>query len=179
MIKKRSVKVPGADVLVFLPLDRLKTYGRISTTVDDTDLEGFLRSSHNATKSYLDLLSLSEATITLSMDERPTEFKIDDMNSVVEIRSIDEELVETVEDSDMYLVDPPYIKLKTFEMWSIQSYFYRFEVDYLSGWSEIPEEILNTMLEVATIYYHEKGAPAPEKITDALSAIQSYRNRWF
>lgn len=180
-MNKRTVKVPGAALATFLPLSRLKSYARQASDRDDTDLTGLLLSAHQNVLDYLSMESLSEATITLSMDERPSQFLIEDMNAVTEIRTVYDDLTSTIEDSDIYLVDPPEVKLKVLKYWSIIStpYFYRFEIDYTTGWATVPDIILETILEVATLYYMDKGAPMPEKIMAAMTRIQGYRKRWF
>ena len=155
----------------------LKTFARIDGTAEDTLIDGFIKAARIQTEKYLNRKLINQ-TITASLDfwpEKRIRLPFPPLQSVTEIRTLDEEGVETVYSSDNYIVRTKVymgeIIIKdggSFPL-STDRDIGAIEIDYVAGYgaaaTAIPQTILDGIKLWAASLYEKRvitEKPPPE-----------------
>ncbi len=129
-------------------MDEVKAMAEVDGTRFDTLLETYIKAAREAVEDHLKKV-LIEQTLVLSLDWWPEPLKLPrpPLISVVEVRTLTEEGVETAYSSDNYFVRtdtlPGQVVIKTGVTPPINTDRYHggFEVEYKAGYGSDPDEV--------------------------------------
>jgi uncharacterized phiE125 gp8 family phage protein len=185
----RHWSVTTAPLKEPISVDELKTFGRIDGVDEDALLEGFIKSVREAAEGYLGRAFI-EQSITLVMDFWPSgviHIPRPPLISITEVRTVDEEDVATVYDSDNYYIitnDTPgrlVLKNGATPPQNTDRYFGGFEIEFKAGYgaavTDVPQDIRDGLKLWATAFYEERVAsktppPSAKKILDVFRVYQ-------
>ena len=181
-----SWKVTTAPSIEPVTHSEVKTYARIDGSSENNLINGFITAVRGATEKYLGRALINQ-TITVSLNEWPTspiDLPRPPLVSITEVRTIGEDLSESVYSSDNYYVrtnpEPGQLIIK-FDKTDPQNddrYFGGYEIEYVAGYGssadDVPEAIKLGIIEwVKDIY--ENRVPISEPPPFSANLFTFYR----
>jgi uncharacterized phiE125 gp8 family phage protein len=164
-----------------------KEFARVDGSSEDTLIDGFIKSSRILTERFLNRKLITQ-TITASMDFWPSKRLVlpsGPLQSITEIKTIDEDATETTYSSDNYYIRTIPIKGEivikdgaSFPL-SDDRVIGGIEIDYVVGYgdaaTDIPQLILEGIKLWANALYAKRVVPGDEPPPEAFSMLFPYR----
>ena len=174
-------KVTTAPALEPVTNDEVKLYARIDGSSEDTLIDGFIQAVREATEKFLGR-SLINQTLTASLNvwpKSPIELPRPPLVSITEVRTVGEDLSESVYSSDNYYArtnpEPGelVIKFEKTDPINTDRYFGGYEIEFVAGYGDsaddVPEAIkLGIIMWCADIYENRVPISTPPGIVQTI-----------
>jgi len=161
----------------------VKLYARIDGSSEDTLIESFIAAVRGATEKYLGRALISQ-TITVSLDSwprSPIELPRPPLISITEVRTIGEDLSESVYSADYYYAqikkEPGelIVKFEKSDPCNTDRYFGGYEIEFIAGYGtsadDVPNAIkLGMIMWAADIYENRVPIAEPPGIVQTIMA---------
>ena len=169
-----------------ITVDELKDFARIDGTDEDTLITAFIKAARIQTENYLNRALITQ-TVTVSMDFWPStrlELPFPSMQSVTEVRTLEEDGTATVYDADNYytrilgIKGEIILKIGSTPPQSLNRTVGGIEIDLVAGYgdasTDIPQLIVEGLKLWANVIYEKRvidDKPPPE----AAAMLQLFR----
>jgi len=163
--------------------DDVKLYARIDGSSEDALIDSFIQAVREATERFLGRALINQ-TITVSLNvwpESPIELPRPPLVSITEVRTVGEDLSESVYAASQYYAitkkEPGelVIKYESTEPCNTDRYFGGYEIEYIAGYgataASVPEAIkLGIIMWVADVYENRVPISEPPGIVKTIMA---------
>ena len=167
-VENLTWKVTTAPLVEPVTNDEVKLYARIDGSSEDTLIDSFIQAVREATEKFLGRALINQS-ITVSLNEwpiSPIELPRPPLVSITEVRTVGEDLSESVYSSDYYYVQTKkepgelVIKFDKSDPCNTDRYFGGYEIEFIAGYGATAEDV-----------------PQPIKLAIILWAADIYENR--
>ena len=176
-------KVTTAPSIEPITNDEVKLYARIDGSSEDNLIDSFIEAVRGATEKFLGRALINQS-ITVSMDEwpaSPIELPRPPLVSITEVRTVGEDLSESVYSSDNYYArtnpEPGelIIKFEKTDPCNTDRYFGGYEIELVAGYGatadDVPQAIkLGMIMWVADVYENRVPISEPPGIVKTIMA---------
>jgi uncharacterized phiE125 gp8 family phage protein len=178
-----SWKVTTKPSLEPVTNDEVKLYARIDGSSEDDLIDSFIQAVREATEKYIGRALITQS-ITASFDawfSDKIELPRPPLQSVTEVRTVDEELTETPYDSGQYYVqtkqEPGSLVIKSGSTPpdNTDRYSGGYEIEFVAGYGDSPDDVPNAIktgitMWVAEIYENRVPISEPPGIVKTILA---------
>jgi len=163
--------------------DEVKLYARIDGSSEDNLIDSFIEAVRGATEKFLGRALINQS-ITVSMDNwpaSPIELPRPPLVSITEVRTVGEDLSESVYSSDNYYArtnpEPGelVIKFEKTDPINTDRYFGGYEIEFIAGYGDTADDVpqaikLGMIMWVADVYENRVPISEPPGIVKTIMA---------